>query len=163
LSHNNFNESLLGFARVINSLCWPTGREFYDPHLLYQSPPAIIITYHGEAIRNNEQVYPGQVSIPDRYGIDLVEIKLDPSPINNLEITFQPMDLRSTFSVQVLGYGKEQTWEILAVAQSEFGESLAFRLIEETMRTYDWINLIIVRLDAATHGSKGEYSLVISP
>jgi len=84
-----YGESMRSFARAIYGLrleggrCVepgvPMGCGFYDPKDLYPSPPVRTIAYTGTAVvyAQGDQPYPA--GIPSSFGIDLVDVALDPS------------------------------------------------------------------------------------
>jgi hypothetical protein len=122
------------------------------------------LIYQGETITINEDNFPGRSSIPNSYGFDLIEIRLAFSRTNNLELSFQPVgSSKGIFNLQILAYSQEHTWKILASDQSELGETLRFQLDADVLEPYEWLNLIITRLDRVENQKlNGAYHVEIS-
>jgi hypothetical protein len=175
-----YRESVRTFARAIYALrldgarCVepgiPDGCGFYDPYAQYREPPLNAITYDGTL-----QEYQGEIR--GSYGIDLIEVHLDPAAGG------QPLTLEfhgapgtdAAFDVQILpliGSGEGANPRhvsaaagatvILPSVSSDGRVMYAISAIRTTI--YDRLGLIITRLDAQEASDPtGAYTLVLRP
>jgi hypothetical protein len=174
---HTYEESLIHFARAVYLLrledptClvirYLSSCGLYDPYQLYQTPNAEsypIAATTGTLIRG---------SIPSSYGIDLLELDLDPALHRPLRIRFQNMSgAQGQFSIQLW---ESRTSESAAGAQRptpRTGEPLSvetddgFVTIEldaPGTNNFNHLGLIITRLDPHEDvDSAGEYELQVS-
>ena len=166
-----YEESMQSFARAIYGLrleggrCVepgvPTGCGFYDPKGLYPNPPVRTITYTGTTTvyAQGDQPYPA--GIPSSFGIDLVDVALDPSLDGQpLVIEFYgAAGTESEFTVQV--------WYLMDLKDGAQPRPVATQAVPSAVRTkanqdghtslvisqidtakYDRLGLVITRIDA---------------
>jgi hypothetical protein len=180
-----YQESLQAFARAIYELRLESGRcvkpaiplgcGFYDPEGLYPNPPAYTINYTGRmtVYAQGDQPYPA--GIPSSFGIDLVDVTLDPG-LNGLPLVidfYGAAGAKSEFAVQVVylmdpGDGAQprpvatQTLPLAVPtpANPDGHESLAISRIDTTK--YNRLGLVISRSDAKERlGPSGTYTVVL--
>jgi hypothetical protein len=182
-----FRESLQRFARAIYQLrldggrCTvpgiPAGCGFYDPNDLYFDPPVSTIPYRGERIVFEAANQPYPRGIKSSYGIDFVDIELDPRT--------QGQSLTLEFSGDpggVAEFGLE-IWELMDSGIPGEGETGPLRVVNSTQLTNRVIDrrlrfavseidtgktnrlgLIITRLDSAEDSDPvGAYTIVLQP
>ena len=158
----SYKESLVHFARAIYLLRVEDGRcpairnfsdcGFYDPHQLYNVPRA-----EAYAI-SMEQVTLIHGSIPSSYGIDLVELNLDPSADGkSLQVIFKnPSYSEHEFNVEVwklraAGVDLESKRHLSKIGEPKSIQSQnGFLLLEiDNVDTADFngLGLIITRMD----------------
>jgi hypothetical protein len=161
---HSYEESLIHFARAIYLLRLEDGRcstsdhsndcGFYDPQKLYQTPPAEdYMIQTGSTTQING-------SISTSYGIDLIELELDPSAEGKaLKLIFKNIsDPESEFNVQL--------WTVKTLQREGEPESYSAQMGEsESMRTengyltieidnlsiaeFNKLGLIITRMDSS--------------
>jgi hypothetical protein len=165
----SFDESWLAFARALYELSLegecaePCG--LYDPFDQYNEPPVSTITYTGA-----EQVYPN--SIRNRFGIDLVDVVIDPSvgehPLT-IEFCVDPGS-RAEFGVQLVPVtdvgqdteaqpGPIEMEGIVLESQTNPDGCRIFTL----PATYSKVGLVVTRLDTGKDPDLlGEYTIRLS-
>jgi hypothetical protein len=180
-----FEDSLVAFARANYALRLAHGRRdgagsakaddrYFDPHLMYTDPPLKAeLAYQGPPL-----TYEGVV--PASYGIDLLEVQLDPSlHTQPLTVTFQSDGARFNVEIWKLAGGgtngggatllsrlagegiKPQTLtlapEKLPQLDKDLGAGLTLQL---NTKQFDRLALIITRLDVDTGGERsGAYQV----
>lgn len=156
-----YDESLIQFARSIyllrleNGRCTasraPVGCKFYDPENLYSSPHADTFQVDGR---------PSMIhgSIPSSYGIDLVELTLDPTISGkSLRINFKATSShQDEFHIELYGIQIRDTGTgierssvdegVMASAQTENGQ-LFLEIPTLNVESVNAIGLIITRID----------------
>jgi hypothetical protein len=170
-----YDESLIHFARAIYLLRLEDGRcpspnystycGFYDPYRLYQTPRAEDYLIQADSTTQING------SIPASYGIDLIEIQLDPSAEGKaLKLKFKSIsDPENEFNVEV--------WEIKELQNEDEAEHYAVQTEKpNSMRTengsltmeignlsvndFNSLGLIITRMDShETREESGRYLL----
>jgi hypothetical protein len=176
-----YEESLQAFARAVSALrleggrCtepgFPTGCGFYDPHELYDDPPYSTILYSGEVITYTRLSQPYPAGVPSSFGIDLVDVALDPS-LDGQSLTLEFHSARegeAEFAVQIWrlvvpadGSRPRPTSEIL-IAENSDGH--LFHVIP-TINTAECnrMGLVITRTDAQESlDPEGTYTVVLQP
>jgi hypothetical protein len=171
---DTYEESLIQFARAIYMLRLEDGRcsipenpascGFYDPNRLYTSPHAdTYVAAAGSTLING--------SIPSSYGIDLMELSLDPSAHGKslriiLRATSTPQD---EFQVELHGVNilnsdagierfPAQTG-VLRSGQTENGQ-LVLEIPSLDTGSFNGLGMIIVRTDPYENsGSPGNYAI----
>jgi hypothetical protein len=169
-----YEESLVQFAGAIyrlrladgrcQSLGFPAGCGFHDPDHLYNTPPADLFSAgEGTLLING--------SVSSSYGIDLLELALDPST-DGASMTMLLQDASSPqdkFHVEVYGilYGEGDVGNerlsspagTLASAQSENGQ-LLLEIPHLDLASYNGLALTVIRMDPYedTPGS-GHYAI----
>ena len=175
-----YEQSLLAFSRAIYALRLEGGRcampgtpdrcGFYDPEGLYHDPPASIITYSGEPITYtaSNQTYPA--GIPSSYGIDLVEVALDPrADGQSLVVEFYPgPGAKARFAVQVwrIGAPGERTSIEPAAQVLSRGPDrrVTYRVAEVNSVQHGGLGLAITRVDAREKMDReGSYTIRLGP
>lgn len=86
---NTYRDSLLSFANAIYALRLDRGRcvepgfprdcGFYDPENLYHNPAVSTIIHRGEQMTYSGAHQEHPAGIPSSFGIDLIEVELDPA------------------------------------------------------------------------------------
>ncbi|MEJ2212048.1 MAG: hypothetical protein P8129_23860 [Anaerolineae bacterium] len=171
-----FEQSLLAFSRAIYALRLEGGRcaapgnldgcGLYDPEGLYYNPPVSTIAYTGEPLTYSaaEQAYPS--GIPSSFGIDLLEVTLDPSaPGQPLAIEFYGNPgARARFAVQIWKVENSGKRSSLQPGVQLFGQGATRQtiyLMDEAEATgYDRVALAITRLDAWENADQeGSYNI----
>jgi len=166
-----YASSLQSFARAIDGLrlaggrcvapATPAGCGFYDPQGLYPNPPASTISYSGTMITYAQGDQPDPAGIPSSFGIDLVDVALNPS-LNGRPLVIEfhgATGAVSDFMVQVLYLmdGKDGSKPRLVAAQSippavptpENPDTHTSLIIPKVnMTEYDRLGLVITRIDA---------------
>jgi hypothetical protein len=170
---HSFNESLVSFARANYALRLENGRcaagsqaacrgFYYDPDGIYGMPQLQAeSTYHGDHLSRTG-------SIPNSYGMDFVEIALDPELLSQpLTIGVQGDGETAQFSVEVWRLGSEEgNWRTLteepdAAAQSSEG-AYEITISGENTAVCDRLALIITRLDShETVDANGAYQITV--
>jgi hypothetical protein len=176
---DNYEESLIEFARAIYLLRLKSGScpmvnkysncGFYDPYDLYQRPNAIKfkVTQDVSARINDE--------VPSSYGIDLLELGLDPSlQGKTLKITFESKnDSVEQFNIEL--------WHIPASSTASGAHRLLVRdLVAQAVHTengkavldvivpdlisFDGLGLVITRIDPDEGlENSGLYQITVAP
>jgi hypothetical protein len=179
--------SLAAFARAIYALRLEGGRcrspgipggcGLYDPHGLYRDPPVSAITYTGAPMMYDARHQPLPSGIPSSYGIDFVDVVLDPATDGRslvLEFYGTPGS-DAAFDVQLWklkesgrGARRQRLVPHTAVAEILTGTNAdghvlyVIPAIDRT--TYSRIGLIITRVDTNERSdSTGEYTIVLQP
>ena len=171
-----YEESLLRFSEAVFLLRTRNGRctaameyrgcGFFDPHYLYPMPNAEIYSIPVKADTSIEG------SIPSSYGIDLMELSLEPAQNHkSLRILFETAPgMQDEFAIEV--------WQIQTVGNAPDSARISVLVGEpQSIRTeggyaaleIDPVNrdgiigmgIVITRLDAYDHLDPGEYSLHI--
>jgi hypothetical protein len=177
----DFEDSLIAFARANYALrlahgrCVSTGSgvcgdEYRDPHLMYADPPLEAeLTYAGSALTYDD-------AIPNGYGIDLIEVQLDPRlHTQPLTVTFQSDGARFNVEVWKLAGGttllsrladdsiKLQACTTAPETMLPVGEDLFVTSIPQLdVEKFDHLALIITRLDADQVGGRsGNYRILL--
>jgi hypothetical protein len=174
------SESLIAFARAINSLrldggrCKelgsPTGCGFYDPHDLYHDPPIDTIAYAGTDLQYRD-------GIKSSFGMDFVDVELGPSAdAQPLSIQFQGAPgSQAAFNVQLWklmdsGAGTKPrrvtgpSNDTEMFARTNVDGQLIYEIPAIDLRAYNRLGLIITRLDAEEGvDPNGEYTIVLKP
>jgi hypothetical protein len=175
-----YESSLVAFSRAIYALrvdggkCIepgvPEGCGFYDPYDQYAQPPVSEITYAG-----TDQEY--KDSIKSSYGIDLIEVRLDPAADGQpLALEFHPAPgSTAAFNVEIVLLVDSSTslrprrvpaetaaTEVLAGRSSD-GHPI-YILPEIRASAYNRLGIIITRLDAQEAlDPTGAYAIVLRP
>jgi hypothetical protein len=169
----SYEDSLIAFSRANYGLRLGNGRcevaevsgcdgFYYDPNARYVDPPlAAELDFDGA-----ELTYNG--AIPSSYGMDFVEVRLDPkSRQNPIKVQIESKSAVDRFAVQVwqLGYGNPRllalTPQPVIVPQNRDG-AYVYRVSAVETQTYAWLGLIITRLDAGEAlDPLGEYSITV--
>lgn len=159
---HTYEESLIDFARAIYLLRLEDGRcstsndssscGFYDPDQLYMTPPA-----EGYLIQTGSTTQING-SIPASYGIDLIEVKLDPL-VNGrkLKLIFKGIsDPENNFNVEVWKIKKQQNGVEAEGYSSKIGKppsmrtengSLTMEISNLRVNDFNSLGLIITRTD----------------
>jgi hypothetical protein len=176
-------ESLIAFSRAIYALRLQSGRcrepglppgcGFYDPNELYPRPPADVVSYAGSPVvhTETEQLYPA--GIPSSYGIDFIEIELDPA-VDGQSLTIEFLtdpaaaaELHAELGfLQATGPGRlpAMVGAFEPLSRSETDGLLSVTIRQIDMSRWDRLALIITRLDSAEAiDPDGAYSLVLRP
>jgi hypothetical protein len=170
---HSFEESLTAFARANFALRLENGRctdaelgdcrgRYYDPNHAYLKPRlAAESHYDGSPLLL-------EGAIPSSYGMDFVEVSLDPNVHSQaLAIRFQGEGHSARFNVQIWKLKAEEgnLWattpqpEVIP-ANADQGHVLVISRIDT--RTYDRLALIITRLDSdETADPVGEYQITL--
>jgi hypothetical protein len=163
-----YADSLLAFAGAVYGL--RLGDGFHDPHGLYPVPPAETLTYRG-----GEVVYEADLGdpagIPSSFGIDLVEVVVDPSVQGRalaVELHGEP-GAAARFRVQLWTLldaedGFEPAWMGDPMMFENVGTDghLIYTLPAIDTAAYNRLGLVIVRVDAdEATDAVGAYSLVL--
>jgi hypothetical protein len=168
---DSYEESLIQFAKAIYMLRLENGRctsasdmsscGLYDPYHLYQTPNAESYQITADSVTKIND------SIPSSYGIDLLELKLDPTASNrSLKIIFQnTSDPQDRFNIEVW---KMDTQGLRSSAsepvsiQTENGYAV-MDIDRSGKETSNIIGLVITRLDPYEDiDASGEYKIEIS-
>jgi hypothetical protein len=167
---HTFSESLNAYARAIYALRLENGRcvlpgspegcGLYDPNAFYQTPAARLVDYHGLALLYSTKDENGFPGIGSSFGIDFVDIRLDPSTRGKpLTVEIAPAPGSSAdFSVQVLRLKEDENGalprrvdddlrspEILA--RDDVDGAIYYRLPAIEPDEFNRIALIITRID----------------
>jgi hypothetical protein len=168
-----FEESLIAFARANFALRLENGRcraadpadcgEFYfDPNHTYVDPPLEAeLAYNGASLTYNG-------AIPSSFGMDFIEVKLDPTLHNQpLKIKLQGEGAVARYNVQVwqLASGATRPWAVTpqpeTVPQDGDGAHV-YTVPHLDTAGYQRLALIITRLDAdETADPAGSYRIVL--
>jgi hypothetical protein len=172
---HTFEESLIAFAWANYALRLENGRcshtELAECKGLYYDPDHMYLSPRPEAQRHYDG---GRLSIdgaiPSSYGMDFVEVSLDPSVHNQaLTIKFQGKGEFARFHVQIwkLGPGLEGskpralTARPQVVPENRNGDRVA-AISESDTAAYDRLALIITRLDSNEAADPaGEYQITV--
>jgi hypothetical protein len=159
---HTYEESLIHFARAIYLLRLEDGRcstandsaycGFYDPDKLYQTPPAENYLIQADSTTQING------SIPASYGIDLIEVKLDPSAEGKtLKLMFRNIsDPENEFNVEVWKIKKQQNGVEAEGYSSQIGKppsmrtengSLTMEISNLRVNDFNSLGLIITRTD----------------
>jgi hypothetical protein len=182
-----YEASLQAFARTIYALrleggkCFapsiPPGCGFYDPNALYPKPPIDVIRYDGRPTTYAAAEQPFRPGIPGSFGIDLVEIDLDPS-LDGQPFTvdfYASSDGGADFVVQI--------WMLMAGAGGSLPQALVVQPEAPTLlattgsdrhllysiaaidtRQYNRLGLVITRVDARERqDANGSYEIALGP
>jgi hypothetical protein len=162
-----YDEGLQSFARAIYELRLDRGRcvepgvpmgcGFYDPEGLYPNPPAHTIIYTGTMTVYAQGDQPDPAGIPSSFGIDLVDVALDPS-LDGRPLVIElygATGAESEFTVQV--------WYLMDLKDGAQPRPVATQAVPPAVRTEANPNartsLFISRIDMARYNRLG---LVIS-
>ena len=175
-----YEQSLLAFSDAIYALrlkggrCPVPGAEgpcgFYDPEGLYSAPPVSTITYNGEPTTYTaaDQTFPP--GIPSSFGIDLVEVVLDPMPDGyGLAIALSGSPgAEARFAVQVWkvsisGEGSKLQPEAEVIGQGP-DRQILYMMPGIDATQYRRLGVAVTRLDAREHvDSEGSYTISLRP
>jgi hypothetical protein len=169
-----YRQSLAAFARALYGLrleggrCLapgtPAGCGFYDPQGQYRDPPLRTLTYTGA----RQEIRDGIMS---SFGIDLIEVVLDPAPDGQpLAIEFHPdLASRAKFDVQLWLLEPREEGSLPRRLPVEVSPADAGRRLRSAIppgRTLPGIRvgLIITRLDTREDADPiGKYTIVLRP
>jgi hypothetical protein len=184
---NNYEDSLLRFARAIYALrldggrCvrpgLPVGCWFYDPNDLYADPLVSTITYSGQAIALADAEGAETAGIGSSFGIDFIDVILDSAAAG------KPMRLEFCAAPETDADHTVQLWELTGSGdgswmQPEFAHGAFPKILSSEQpdgcvsyyisgidtAAYDGLALIITRLDANENQDPvGEYNITLAP
>lgn len=168
---DSYEESLIQFANAIYMLRLKNGRcsgasdisscGLYDPYHLYQTPNAESYQITADPVTKIND------SIPSSYGIDLLELKLDPSASNrSLKVIFQntsnPQDRFNIEAWKMDTQGLRSSASEPVSIQTENGYAV-MDIDRSGKKTSSIIGLVITRLDPNEDiDASGEYQIEIS-
>jgi hypothetical protein len=180
-----YAESLHSFARAIYELrleggrcvepASPIGCGFYDPKGLYPNPPAFTIPYSGTMTTYAEGDQPYPAGIPSSFGIDLVDVALDPDLDGRpLIVEFHGASrAESDFTVQVLYLmdgmdgskprlvATQPVPAAIRTAAKPDGHTLLV-IPQIDIAEYDRLGLVITRIDAKESlDASGAYTITL--
>jgi hypothetical protein len=183
-----YRDSLTAFSSAIYALRLeggrcngsdsPDGCGFYDPQHLYHAPPAGTITYAGDSVVYDAARQSFPTGIQSSYGIDFVEVVLDPEIEGHSSLTLEfygAPGAGAEFSVQLwklMDEGEGLTSQAAAdrVANAEIlTEMDADGRLVYTIPALDTtattrLGLVITRLDANEDSDPtGAYTIVLQP
>jgi hypothetical protein len=177
-----YEESLQAFARAVYALrleggrCtepgFPAGCGIYDPHELYDDSPYSTILYTGEAITYSRLSQPYPAGIPSSFGIDFVDVALDPS-LDGQSLTLEFHSARegeAEFAVQVWslmlpgdGSRPRPTSAEILIAENLDGR-LSYVISAINTAECNRLGLVITRTDAQESlDPEGSYTVVLHP
>jgi hypothetical protein len=178
-----YEESLDAFARAIYALgldggrCTapgiPDGCGLYDPYSIYPDPPRDTITYTGEPVTYALAAQAISPGIKSSFGIDLVEVVLDPAADGRpLIIEFHPaLGVGAAFHVQLWrsvdpGNGAQPHRvampEMLVSAETGAEGVLRYTIPMLDTQATNRLGLIITRVDAGEGvDPAGAYTIVL--
>jgi len=177
-----YEESLQAFARAVSALrleggrCteprFPTGCGFYDPHELYDDPPYSTILYSGEAITYTRLSQPYPAGIPSSFGIDFVDVALDPS-LDGQSLTLEFHSARegeAEFAVQIWSLmlprdgSRPRPASPVVLMTKNSDEHLAYVIPAINTAECNRLGLVITRIDAKESlDPEGAYTVVLHP
>jgi len=156
---HTYDESLIHFARAIYLLRLKDGRcstsnqstycGFYDPQRLYQSPPA------EDYLIQTDSTTQINGSIATNYGIDLIELGLDPSAEGKaLKLSFKNIsDPESKFNVQL--------WKVKTLQSEAEPESYSAQMGEpESIQTEN--GYLTIEIDNLNVNEVSKLGLIIT-
>jgi hypothetical protein len=148
----------------------PTGYGFYDPEALYHKPPASTLTYSGEELTYSAAEQPHPAGIPSSFGMDLVEVALDPAADGrSLTIVVHgEAGSEAEFQVQIWKINGEGAGEQVAVAERSEDAWVEGQLVyvvpEIETTAHSRLGLAITRIDSAeATDPEGAYTIILSP
>jgi hypothetical protein len=177
-----YEDSLQAFAGTIYALrleegrCtapgFPRGCGFYDPQGLYTDPPHSTILYAGEAMTYTKFSQPYPAGIPSSFGIDLVDVTLDPS-LGGQSLTLEFHGARegeAAFAVQVWnlllpGDGSRPRPASAETLMTKHPDGHLFYAIPAiNTAKCNGLGLAITRIDARESSDpEGAYTVVLHP
>jgi hypothetical protein len=182
-----FRESIQQFAHAIYQLrldggrCTapgiPAGCGFYDPNNLYFNPPVSTLTYRGERIVFGAEDQPYARGIRSSFGIDFVDVELDPSTQGQsltVELSGDPggvaefgLEIWELMDSGIPGEGEMGQLQVVNAAQLAnrvIDRHLRFAISEIDTGKINRLGLIISRLDSEEDSDPvGAYTIVLQP
>jgi hypothetical protein len=176
---DNYEESLTAFARSIYLLRLKSGScpmvnkysncGFYDPYDLYQRPNAIkLVVAQDKSAQINDK-------IPSSYGIDLLELGLDPSLRGRtLKITFESKsDSVEQFNIELWHISSSSTGSdaqrlpvhnlVTQAVHTENGKAILEVPVPDLVN-FDGLGLVITRVDPGEGlENSGLYQITVAP
>jgi hypothetical protein len=177
--YQSHEESLVAFARALYALrleggrcteaALPAGCGLYDPGDLYPRPWVDTIAYAGQPVSFGRQQQSHPAGIPSSYGIDLVEIALDPAAAG------RPLTIELHGNTRGAAEFRLEIWQVreederllpvtVAPAATIRRESgfLSYTLPEIDTERYTHLGLIITRVDNREDiDPRGDYTLLL--